>query len=135
MHIFQLFKYLIFDICIPAESFFARQIEVTLNGGRHWRLANELNMGEVTLGPPLAPVPMSERWEGLARLLEGLEAHPHVQRLALPVDRANAAQIGGTLLQLLPVEESEKYRLLGLPSAEALLAELDRLLNEISGAD
>ena len=40
MHIFQLFQYLIFDICIPAESFFARQIEVTLNGGRHWRLAN-----------------------------------------------------------------------------------------------
>ncbi|HBO12322.1 MAG TPA: ATP-dependent protease [Halieaceae bacterium] len=114
---------------------------LTIEGGerfelhRHWRLANELNMGEVTLGPPLAPVPMSERWEGLARLLEGLEAHPHVQRLALPVDRANAAQIGGTLLQLLPVEESEKYRLLGLPSAEALLAELDRLLNEISGAD
>ncbi len=114
---------------------------LTIEGGerfdlhRHWRLANALNMGEVTLGPAPEPVPMSERWQGLARLLEGLQAHPHVQRLALPVDRGNAAQVAGTLLQLLPVDEREKYRLLGLASAEDLLAELDRLLNEISGED
>ena len=114
---------------------------LTIEGGerftlhRHWRLANDLTMGEVTLGSPLAPVPMSERWEGLARLLAGLEAHPHVQRLAPAVDRNNAAQVAGTLLQLLPLEEADKYRLLSLPTPEDLLEELDRLLNEISGAD
>jgi len=102
---------------------------------RHWRLANALTMGEVTLGPPPPVVPMNDRWEGLARLLEGLQAHPHVQRLDLPVDKSNAAQVAGTLLQLLPLEEAEKHRLLGLPTAEALLEALDRLLNEISGED
>ena len=40
MHILNYSACLCFDICIPAKSFFAGQIEVTLNGGRHWRLAN-----------------------------------------------------------------------------------------------
>lgn len=102
---------------------------------RHWRLGNQLNMGQVTLEPPPAAVPMRDPWRGLARLLQGLEAHPHVQRLRLEVDYEDAAQVAGTLVQLLPLEEGLKYRLLGLDAVDAVVRELDLLLNDLGGED
>lgn len=38
-------------------------------------------------------------------------------------------------MQLLPFEESIKYELLGMTDVGALVAELDLLLNQISGED
>ena len=66
---------------------------------------------------------------------ELLETHPHVQRMKLRVDYNDAWQVGYALAQLLPLEESLKYELLGLDSADALLEELHALLNQISGAE
>ncbi len=71
----------------------------------------------------------------LLDVLRSLETHPHVQRLKLRVDYNDAWQVGYSLLQLLPLEESLKYELLGLDSVDALLAELHALLNQISGAE
>jgi len=58
-----------------------------------------------------------------------------VQRMNLQVDYGDAWQVAYTLIQLLPLEESLKYELLGLDSIADLMRELDVLLNQISGED
>ena len=68
-------------------------------------------------------------------VLRSLETHPHVQRMNLRVDYNDAWQVGYTLLQLLPLEESLKYELLGIDNIEGLMLELHLLLNQISGED
>ena len=68
-------------------------------------------------------------------VLRSLETHPHVQRMALDIDYTNAWQVAYTLIQLLPLEEALKYELLGSPTLEAMMQELDILLNQISGED
>ena len=64
-----------------------------------------------------------------------MEAHPHVQRMNLDLDYDDAWQVGYTLIQLLPLEESLKYELLGASGIEEMMGELDILLNQISGDD
>jgi len=68
-------------------------------------------------------------------VLRSLEHHPHVRRMNLTVDYNDAWQVGGTLAQLLPLEERVKYELLGLDGVEELMFELDIILNQISGED
>jgi hypothetical protein len=82
--------------------------------------------------PLPAPAPMQPAWRSFVELLRGLETHPHVQRLNLQVDYADAWQVGYTLLQLLPLDEAVKYHLLGLDSVDGLMDELDGILNRIS---
>ena len=115
---------------------------ITIEGGderfdlleTHTR-ANGLVVGQVELQQALAPVPLSEDWLPLLDVLRSLETHPHVQRMNLRVDYNDAWQVGYTLVQLLPLEESLKYELLGSDSIDALMVELDTLLNQISGED
>ena len=101
--------------------------------GETWRADSGLVMAEVQMGEALTPAPMLDSWQSLADVLRGLEVHPHVQRMNLSIDYDNAWEVAGTLIQLLPLEESVKYELLGVPSIEALARELDILLNQISG--
>ena len=51
------------------------------------------------------------------------------------MDYQDAWQVAYTLLQLLPLEEAIKYRLLGLDDIRDLMGELDAILNQISGED
>jgi hypothetical protein len=53
--------------------------------------------------------------------------------MALQVDYGDAWQVAYTLIQLLPLEEALKYELLGIDSIQLLMAELDGILNQISG--
>ena len=53
----------------------------------------------------------------------------------LQVDQGDAWQVACTLVQLLPLEEALKYKLLGIDSIDDLMAELDIILNQISGED
>ena len=112
---------------------------ITVEGGERfrpretWRENDGLVRAQVELLPPLEPAPMIEAWEPMERVLRGLEAHPHVQRLALTVDFTDAWQVGYTLVQLLPLEESLKVELLGLDDAAELMRELDLVLNALSG--
>ena len=76
---------------------------------------------------------MIDAWEPMERVLRGLEAHPHVQRLGLSLDFDDAWQVGFTLVQLLPLEEPLKAELLCLDSADELMRELDLILNALSG--
>jgi hypothetical protein len=114
---------------------------VTVQGGQRFDLAatsrgdKGLVVGQVTMRAPQAPALMEPRWEQLLDVLRSLETHPHVQRMALQLEYEDAWQVAYTLLQLLPLEEAIKYRLLGLDDIRALMGELDTILNQISGED
>jgi hypothetical protein len=58
-----------------------------------------------------------------------------VQRLGLEPDYQDPWQVAFSLAQLLPLEESLKYELLGIDSLVELMSELDIILNQISGMD
>ncbi len=100
-----------------------------------WRDPSGLVRARVNMEPQLQPVAMREGWRSLEVVLRGLESHPHVQRMNLEVDYDNAWEVAYTLVQLLPFEDSIKYELLGMTTVEALIGELDILLNQISGED
>ena len=112
---------------------------ITVQGGRRfkpvntWREESGLVRAEVELQPALETAPMIEAWEPVRTVLQGLEAHPHVQRIGLPIDFDDAWQVGFSLVQLLPLEETLKLELLALDSADVLMRELDLILNSISG--
>jgi uncharacterized protein len=95
--------------------------------------ANGLVIGEVDMQPAPLEERMRDEWQPLLDVLRGLEDHPHVQRMNLRTDYNDAWQVAYTLVQLLPFEEALKYELQGMTQLEELMAELDTLLNEISG--
>jgi len=114
---------------------------ITIEGARRFELletatrANGLVVGEVQLQDVQSPAPMLDAWQPLLDVLLSLQTHPHVQQMNLQLDYDNAWQVGYTLVQLLPLEESLKYELLGIDSVEALMQELDTVLNQISGEE
>lgn len=89
--------------------------------------------GEASFRDRPKATPLLPEWKPLADVLYGLETHPHVQRMKLDIDYDNAWQVGYTLIQLLPLEESVKFDLLGAESLAAMMSALDLTLNEISG--
>lgn len=97
--------------------------------------SNGLVVGQVELKPAITPAPLAADWLSLLEVLRSLETHPHVQRMNLRVDYNDAWQVGYTLAQLLPLEESLKYELLGIDTIDELMGELHALLNQISGED
>jgi Lon protease-like protein len=97
--------------------------------------ANGLVVGEVALQETPSSSPMREDWQSLLDVLLSLQNHPHVQRMNLGLDVNDAWQVAYTLVQLLPLEESLKYELLGIDDIEELMQELDVTLNQISGED
>jgi hypothetical protein len=114
---------------------------ITIEGARRFELietatrANGLVVGDVQLQDAQSPAPMLDAWQPLLDVLRSLQTHPHVQQMNLQLDYDNAWQVGYTLVQLLPLEESLKYELLGIDSVEALMQELDTVLNQISGEE
>ena len=114
---------------------------ITIEGARRFELietatrANGLVVGDVQLQDVQSPAPMLDAWQPLLDVLLSLQTHPHVQQMNLQLDYDNAWQVGYTLVQLLPLEESLKYELLGIDSVEALMQELDTVLNQISGEE
>ncbi len=97
--------------------------------------ADGLVLGEVTYRAPPARADMRPEWQSMIDVLRSLEAHPHVQRMSLQLDYDDPWQVAWALVQLLPLEEYIKYELLGLDEIAALMEELDRILNQISGED
>ena len=114
---------------------------ITVEGGERFELqetalrSNGLVTGQVDLLPAPTPVRMREDWQSLVDVLRSLEAHPHVQRMHLDLDFNDAWQVGYGLTQLLPMDEALKYELLCIDDIDTLMAELDTLLNQISGED
>ena len=114
---------------------------ITIEGAERFDLfetqtqANGLVLGQVEVREVLEPVRLAEDIQSLLDVLRSLEIHPHVERLNLQVDYNDAWQVGCTLLQLLPLDESLKYDLLGIDQVDELMIELHGLLNQISGED
>lgn len=114
---------------------------ITIEGGERFDLYdtttrdNGLVVGEVEIKPDVEPVRMTEAWLALLDVLRSLETHPHIERMQLRVDYNNAWEVAYTLLQLLPLEESLKYELLGLDTVDGVMSELNIILNQISGED
>lgn len=96
---------------------------------------NGLVLGQIEYRDQPAASPMLPQWHSMRDVLQSLETHPHVQGMQLEVDYDDAWQVGWTLTQLLPLDEYIKYELLGLDAIEELMAELDLILNQISGED
>lgn len=114
---------------------------IMIEGGERFDLGdterreNGLVMGQVAMRPSPAAARMVEEWDSMSNMLRSLEAHPHVERMKLRVDYNDAWQVGYTLTQVLPLDEHLKYELLSMDSIEDLMAELDGVLNQISGED
>lgn len=114
---------------------------ITIEGGERFDLfdttmrENGLVVGEVEIKPAVEPTRMTEAWLSLLDVLRSLEAHPHIERMNLKTDYNNAWEVAYTLVQLLPLEESLKYEMLGLDTVEGVMSELNIILNQISGED
>lgn len=114
---------------------------ITIEGRQRFRLSatrvagDGLVMGEVELLPPPEQAPVEADWQALVDVLRSLETHPHVERMGLAIDYDNAWQVAYTLIQLLPLEESVKYDLLGIDELPLLVEALNEVLNQISGED
>ena len=114
---------------------------ITVQGGRRfrpfnlWREDDGLIRAEAELLPELGKVAMIEAWEPMRTVLEGLQAHPHVERIGLPIDFDDAWQVAFSLVQLLPIAEDLKVELLGQESVEAVMRELDLILNALAGEE
>jgi Lon protease-like protein len=112
---------------------------ITIQGGDRFDLFdsstrdNGLVVGQVALSEPPPPAAMLDSWQSILDVLRSLQTHPHVERLGLVTDYEDPWQVAYTLVQLLPLEESLKYELLGVESLPELMGELDIILNQISG--
>ena len=98
-----------------------------------WREDSGLNMARVDIEPSLDAVEIPEEGRSMIGVLAGLQHHPEVRRLGLTVDTGNAWNICHVLTQLLPVDNSVKYELLGITDINVYVDELDELLSELSG--
>ncbi|MEE4661110.1 MAG: LON peptidase substrate-binding domain-containing protein [Halieaceae bacterium] len=114
---------------------------ITIEGGERFRLTgaraepNQLVMGDVDMEPLREPAPMRDEWQSMLDVLKSLEQHPHVQRLGLKPDHANAWEVGAVLAQLLPVDERIKYHLLRMDDIDEFMAQMDHILNELGGTE
>jgi len=114
---------------------------ITVEGGQRFELFDTssrdsgLVLGEVKMSKPPAPAPMLDIWQSLLDVLQSLQTHPHVQRMGLEIDYEDPWQVAYSLVQLLPLEESLKYELLGIDTLDELMGEMDVILNQISGED
>ena len=114
---------------------------ITIEGGERFRLhaarseSNQLVMGEVSMEDIGPAEPMREEWDSMLDVLKSLEQHPHVQRLGLQPDHADAWQVGAVLAQLLPVDERIKYQLLQIDDIEDFMERMDSLLNQLGGVE
>jgi len=98
-----------------------------------WREDSGLNMARVDIEPPSDVVEIPEEGRSMIDVLAGLQRHPEVRRLGLTVDTGNAWNICHVLTQLLPIDNSVKYELLGITDINVYVDELDELLSELSG--
>ena len=98
-----------------------------------WREDSGLNMARVDIEPSPDVVEIPEEGRSMIDVLAGLQRHPEVRRLGLTVDTGNAWNICHALTQLLPIDNSVKYELLGITDINVYVDVLDELLSELSG--
>lgn len=112
---------------------------ITIEGSTQFYLdshrveANKLVIGNVELLPAMVAEPIPQQWQSLVDVLLSLEKHPHVKKLGIQTDHADAWQVGRALAQLLPMDESLKFELLLQEEIEPFMERLTELLDELGG--
>jgi Lon protease-like protein len=109
-------------------------LAVTALGGERFRLhgvrrqSDGLNLGTVELLAPEKRLPLADRFERLARLLETVVSDLGPLYDAIPKDYADASWVGYRLAELLPLSLPDKQALLEMEDAEARLAALEPVI-------
>lgn len=98
-----------------------------------WRESSGLTRAHVDIEPRSEPARVSDEGRSMIDVLAGLQRHPEVRRLGHTVDTTNCWEVCHVLSQLLPIDNSVKYELLGITDIHVYIEELDTLLSELSG--
>lgn len=112
---------------------------ITIEGCQRFSLlrremaVSQLMTGRVRLDAVPPPLAVTEQCQPLLNVLRSLTVHPHIEQLQLQIDDNNAWQVVYSLIQLLPLEESLKYALLGLDDLATVVRSLNDTLSRISG--
>ena len=86
---------------------------------------------ECRLLEPEPSIPVGPEDELLVGILEDLLAHPGVAREARQSRYEYAAELGGRLVELLPIKNAVRQRFLELSDPLARLTRIERMLDEI----
>ena len=86
---------------------------------------------ECRLLEPEPSIPVGPEDELLVGILEDLLAHPGVAREARQPRYEHAAELGGRLVELLPIKNAMRQRFLELSDPLARLTRIERMLDEI----
>lgn len=111
---------------------------ITIEGSKKFRVVasyqrdDHLHMAEVEWLEAEAVVALPEQVHDLQVLLAQLLQHPHIERLGLSGEVADAAALGCLLTQLLPLAEAIKFELLSMSDPLQRLERLSVLLKEYS---
>ena len=113
------------------------QLEVVLTARQKLKILDayeDLSGGlraECRLLEPEPSIPVGPEDELLVGILEDLLAHPGVAREARQPRYEHAAELGGRLVELLPIKNAMRQRFLELSDPLARLTRIERMLDEI----
>ncbi|TBW56221.1 peptidase S16 [Marinobacter halodurans] len=94
----------------------------------HWQAPDGLHMGQVELLEEESDLPVPDDQAELAVVLKALLRHPVVRDLGMTVDFGSAREVGWRLAELLPIDKTDKQRLLELQDPLERLDHLYALL-------
>lgn len=118
----------------------AGRLRITVEGSRRFRVLQTrvqpdgLLWGTVDWLPGIETTPLTDEHLVLQDIMNGLAEHPALQRLGVRGGWADGAALACALAQYLPLEESERYELLGQRDAQAALALIDRLVKAMGSS-
>ena len=97
-----------------------------------WRETSGLVKAQVSFCEQPSGVPLDSVGKKLSDVLMRLLQHRNIKHLQLQTDLSDSWRVAKQLTQLLPIEESLKYELLGLDSIKVWLEKLDAILGKIN---
>ncbi len=99
---------------------------------RHAVAPDGLIIGEVELLPLECVTSLAPRYDELAGLLRDIQAHPLITALPFDIDYDDATDVSFRLAESLPFTREEKQLMLEMDNAEARLAKVLSVLQELS---
>ncbi len=97
-----------------------------------WRQEDGLNMGDVEWLMDEPDITTPDFYQELVTVLRALMQHPSIKSLELDVDFSDSREVGWRLVELLPLEQSEKQRLAEMTDP---LERLDKLHDMIDALE
>lgn len=97
-----------------------------------WRQSDGLNVGDVEWLMDEPDIVTPDFYQELVSVLRALMRHPSIEALELEVDFSDSREVGWRLVELLPLEQSEKQRLAEMTDP---LERLDKLHDMIDALE